>query len=235
MLKKVLTVLIAVGLATQALAFTPTEYNEPLVGVGTVQESPNPGDSYLITPAIGSTAGGFAFSMTGAVESTIDGATEAVGLTLLLASDVLSTDTLIDNGGGNFDLILRVESVDDISPVGFATGGVAADTAGLFLGGNAGGSSVDFPAPAIVSLATVEVFDVAGASSAGPFDITSFANFTDGPGGGWDGGLGVTFGAGSAGDVGAYELVVNYTIPEPASVVMIGIGILGLGMLRRRR
>ncbi|MEM8681650.1 MAG: hypothetical protein AAGF97_20065, partial [Planctomycetota bacterium] len=129
-----------------------------------------------------------------------------------------------------------VESTDDLSPGGFNVGGSPADTAGLFLGGNAGADPVDFPNPAIVSLATVELFDAAGGSLGGPFDITGFANFTAGPGGGWDGGVGVTFGAGSAGiGIAAYDLIVEYNmVPEPTSMLTCLFGLLGLGWVRRR-
>ena len=215
------------AVANLAFAYEVSEAPDLQPWTGVPQESPNAGDAYLITPGIGD-AGGFGFAMTDAVNSTIDGATEVVGLTLDNQADVESTDTVIDNGGVNYTLILDVVSTDDLAP------GSAGDMAGLFVGGNANGDPVDFPAPAIVSLATVEVFDLAGANAGGPFDITSFGNFTAGPGGGWDGGLGVSFGADSAGNIGGYQLVVDYNmVPDPAAGILLLVGMVAL--MRRRR
>lgn len=173
-----------------------------------------PGDSYLATPGIGG-AGGFAFSMNGAVESTIDSMSEVVGMTLATATtmpaNVDSVDTIVSNGSGNFVLTLRVSSTEDLAPAGFGVGGMAADTAGFFMGAAGGGSPVNFTRAAIVNSATIALLDVAGAPLAAPFDITTFANFANPAfGGGWDGSLGVTFGAGSVGGIFGYELVVDY-------------------------
>ena len=232
-----LVVLFCFAIASSAVAqYTPQDaFNVVAAYESDIEQTPVAGDAYLITPGVGG-AGGFAFSMIGAVDSVFDGATETVGTTLENGLDVSSSDSIADLGGNAYTVTLNVSAAESLSPAGFSVGGLTADTAGLFMGGNAGANPLDFPAPAIVSLATVEILDLAGGNLAGPFDITGFGNFTAGTGGGWDGGVGVTFGAGSAGaDIGGYELNVTYTIPEPSSATLLGLtSLLGLGFIRRR-
>ncbi len=171
-----------------------------------------PGDNYIFTPGLGSTVG-FAFSMTGATDSIIDGAGETVGAALLAPNDpVISTDTVVDNGGGNFDLTLSITSAGDLCPAGFTVGGATADTAGVFMGANAGGSPVNFINAPVVNTATVSILDAGGVVIGGPFDISGFADFADPDfGGGWNGSVGVSFGAGSAGNIFGFQFDINYT------------------------
>lgn len=191
------TSILAIGLASPALAQIP-------------------GDAYFCAPGIGNT-GGFALSATGVTDSVINGATEVIGTTLAApTSPINSTDTVVANGGGNFVLTIRMDSVGDVCPAGFNLGGVPADIAGFFLGANAGADPINFTNVALVNSAAISVLDLTGAVGAGPFDISGFANFADPAfGGGWNGSLGVTFGAGSVGGIGGFELVVDYTEGGP--------------------
>ncbi len=182
------------------------------------------GDSFFMIPAIGSATGGFATSMTDAVDSTINGLSEQVGTSLVSQSAVHCTDSLTYHGAGQFELILRLESSDDLAPAGFTVGGSPATSAGVFLGANAGGSPVNFVAPAIVTSATLTILDLSGAVSAGPFDVSSFAAFADPAfGNGWNGSFGLSLGAGSVGGIGGYELAVSFSSPGISSVDAFGL------------
>ena len=197
------------------------------------------GDNYFVAPGIGSTAEGFFINadMAGIADSTAGAGATSIGFGID-GSEIFSENTVTDNGGGNFDIEIRLfTSGPDIAPGGFAgPNGGALDTAGFFLGGNAGGDPFEFSDAVFNNSATLDFLDGTGASLlGGAADISGFANFTDGPGGTWDGGLGVTFGAGSAG-LGAVEYVFNgnFTkIPAPGAAALFGLG--GLAAARRRR
>ena len=238
-LTKRLVLLLSVALASSAFAqYTFNDASHITVqSNATIQQAPVPGDAYFISPGIGSLAP-VQFFLSGAnADSIINDGTEVVGATLGTGADIESYDSLAALGGDMFTLTVGITSTDDLSPTGFVGTDAAMtplDVAAIFMGGNAGGDPIDFPAPAIVSAASIELFDLAGASAA-LIDITGAGSFTAGVGGGWDGSLGLQFGAGSAGDIGGYELQVTYTIPEPSSAVLGLVAMAGLGLIRRRR
>ncbi len=215
--------------------YNPTEYS------GSLPSSPTPfdvvaNDAYFFAPGIGGT-GGFALSMTGAVNSIFDGAPNVVGSTLVTNRPVTTTESLVNNGGGNYDLsiFLQAENGSTIWPTGFTVGGQPANAGGLFLGANAGGNPINFVNPAIVNSAFVDLYDTAGLPVTS-FDITAFSIFSAGPDGDWLGSLGVSFGAGSAnGSIGGFGLRVNYnSVPEPTSGLLVGLALTGIGLSRRR-
>jgi hypothetical protein len=228
-----LSLTIVVAMASYSWGdIVATEYQGPVDTSGYIPPiSPIGGDAYFITPGIGG-AGGFAISMGGATDSVIDNAGEVVGADIVGGAPITSADLLIGN-----TLQISISDANGLlSPGGFTVGGLPADTAGLFIGGNAGGDPVDFT-PHTVLAATIELFDVSGATlTGGPLDISSFSNFSNGPGGGWDGSLGVTFGAGSSGiGIARYELNVTFAkIPEPSTIAILSIATMGMISRRRR-
>lgn len=189
------------------------------------------GDSFFYVPGIGNTTG---FAIAGTFGNAVAGSSTVIGNGLAQAP-VTVDSTIIDNGGGNFDIILRMSTTAaDLAPAGFTVGGVAADRLGVFLGASAGGDPFNFSDDAFTNSATIELLNN-GVNAAGPFDIASFANFTAGPNGSWNGGFGVNFGAGSAG-IGINEIVFrgNFTVvPAPSALALVGLG--GLVAGRRRR
>ena len=192
------------------------------------------GDSFLYAAGIGSAAGGFALAITSRVDA-VAGSTTVIGGDLL-GGTVSVQSIVIDNGAGNFDVTMRMFTTGaDLAPPGFVTGPLMspATTAGVFMGANGGGNPFNFSDTALTNAASIELVGAQG-SLAGPFDISSFANFSA-AGGGWDGGFGVTFGAGSAG-LGITEYVFrgNFTVvPAPGAMAIAGLG--GLVATRRRR
>ena len=233
MIKKLIAFAAVVMLATQVQAFTPKDASHIFLD-GAGIETATAGSAYTYAPGLGG-AGGFALAAAGLVDSTVDGLSEVIGTTIDMAGAPI--DSLDTQVGGPLPLphtitLDMVSTAGDLAPSGFTVGGFPADTAGVFLGANAGGTPLSFDFPPIVTLAEISVTDLAGAVS-GPFDITGFSNFTAGPGGSWDGSLGVSFGAGTNG-VSAYKLEVTY-VPEPASSLILGLcSLLGLGIFRRR-
>ena len=119
--KLVLALAAVLAFATSSYAdFTPTVYN------GSVDFPTNlsPTGDYFLAPGIGN-GGGFFLAGGPFIDSTINDGTEDIGGDLLGGS-VLSSDLLVDNGGGNFDLILTIESTSgDLAPAGLTDGGGA--------------------------------------------------------------------------------------------------------------
>lgn len=193
------------------------------------------GDGYFQVAGLGG-AGGFAFSTLGAVDDLFDGAGQNIGADLIAGTHdgLAETDTFAGAGSTGTITFGITGSNGELAPAGFTVGGFAADTAGYFLGANAGGNPVDSVPAILVSSAFIELFDSSGASLLNA-DITGFGNFTAGAGGTWDGSLGVSFGAGSAGaGIATYVVTVNGTlVPAPASAALLGLG--GLVAVRRRR
>ena len=148
----------------------------------------------------------------------IDGDSEVIGGTLISGADIVSYDSLTSLGGNTFTLTLGIESTGDLSPIGFIgnLSDIPFDRAALFIGANAaGGEPLNFPSPAIVSAAEVELYDIFG-FSIGVFDVSDSASLTAGTldptDGGWNGSLGVEFGPGSAGQISRYEFNVTYSL-----------------------
>ncbi len=222
---------------TALASITPVSYSNPLLGVDgsqATQGSPA-GDAFFVAPGIGN-AGGFFLAGGPFADSAIGNVGDAIGAGLGGGFNVAVDSSVVDNGGGNFDVRVYLYSLDgsDMFPAGFVDGGgVALDSAGFFLGASAGGDPIDFSDVATTNSATIEVFDAAGPAG-GPFDISGFANFSN-LGGGWDGSLGVSFGAGSAGaGINGIELLVNVTVvPAPAGLAPLALA--GLVASRRRR
>ena len=196
------------------------------------------GDTYFAAPGIGSDVEGFFLNSDadGVADSVAGAGSTQVGLTI--DGQPIFTSSTITGGPSTFDIEIRLFTTGtDLAATGISgPNGGALDTAGFFLGGNAGGDPFEFSEPVFTNSATIDAIDGTGASLlGGGADISGFANFTDGVGGTWDGGLGVTFGAGSAG-AGIVEYVFqgNFTkIPAPGTAVLMGFG--GLAAARRRR
>lgn len=209
----------------------PTEFTGVVHNPG--HQSTQGADLVTVANGIGNT-GGFALAATGLTDHTIGATDEVVGGGLV-SGDIVVTSSMTHNGGGNYDIAITLYSSDgsDLFPSGFTVAGLAADTGGFFMGVNAGGDPINFSDVALTNSATIEIFDSAGPAG-GPFDISGFANFSA-LGGGWDGSVGVSFGAGSAGaGINAVELLVNVTVvPAPAGLAGLALG--GLVASRRRR
>lgn len=192
------------------------------------------GDAYTQVAGLGSTAG-FAIATLGAVTDTFDGASQAIGSGIIGGTHTGIAEVNTFGGAGSTGMIqFGLTSTVEMVPTGFTVGGQTANRAGFFVGANAGGNPVDFANGVVVSLATIELFNTAG-TSLGLSNITSFANFTAGAGGTWDGSLGVAFGAGSAGlSIGAFIVTIEGTlVPTPATASLLALG--GLVAVRRRR
>lgn len=239
-MKNIMT-MCSVVTATAGMAVagvTNVGYTGPLVGLDGsqgVQGDPS-GDSFFVAPGLGNAGGFFLATAAGTgAEATAGGIGDYVGDTLLGAG-IFVDSSIVDNGGGNFDVSIYMYSADgsDLAPAGFTDGGgIALDTFGFFMGANGGGSPLDFSGVALTNSATIEIFDAVGPAG-GPFDVSGFANFAA-LGGGWDGSFGVSFGAGSAGaGINAVEFLVNVTVvPAPAGMATLALG--GLVATRRRR
>jgi hypothetical protein len=224
--------LAATAGAASALNLQATEYTGTVLGQTQQLLGDPTGSTFFYSSGVGSAAGGFALAIPMAADAVV-GATTIIG-TDLTGGTVSVESTVVDNGGGNFDVTMRMFTDGaDLSPGGFTTGGVTADTAGVFMGGNGGGTPFQFSDTAITNSAEIELIGAAG-SIAGPFDISAFGNFTA-DNGGWDGGFGVTFGAGSAGlGITEYVFTGNFTVvPAPGAMAIAGLG--GLVATRRRR
>lgn len=191
------------------------------------------GDTYFFVPGIGG-AGGFAIAGT-FTPTLFDTAPAPIG-TLVTNAVVTADETQsplvpVDT----FDVSLSLTSSDgELFPDGFNVGGMPANTAGLFLGDNAGGDPLDFSAPVVVNTATITFNDALGGEIAA-FNVGGSSQFSDGPNGTWDGGFGFSFGAGSAG-LGVAEALfeANVTlVPEPGSASLLLLA--GAGLLTRRR
>ena len=197
-------------------------------GVGPVD-----GDSYFIAPGAGTESG---FQLAGGPfeNSIIDGSGEIIGNDFG-GGMILSTDELIHNGGNNYDLVFRIESVGgNILPSGVVgDSGVELTSLGIFVGG--GIDNVALQSPVIAETAEIEVFNTTG-GSIGVLNVIDFGNFATGPGGGWDGSLGFNFGNQIAiGDIGAVELQINFNaVPEPTTFGFLAASGIAL-VLRRRR
>ncbi len=217
------------GMATAGFTVSEASYD---FGI-TAPASPA-GDTYFQVAGLGG-AGGFAIATLGAVDDTFDGAAQVIGGGIVAGTHTGAAETNTFGGAGSSGTITFGLSTDadELAPGGFTVGGLPADTLGIFVGANAGGNPLDSTPGIVVSLATVELFDAAG--SVGLFDITAFGNFTAGAGGTWDGSVGVSFGAGSAGaGITGYEFsITGTTLPTPASAALLGLG--GLVAVRRRR
>lgn len=196
------------------------------------EQSPQGTDDVRIAPGLGN-AGGFVLAGGPFTDHAFPSVGENIGAGL--NSDILLSSSMVDNGGGNFDIRIFMESIDgsDMFPSGFASGGVPLTRAGFFMGANAGGPVLSFEDVALTNSATIEIFDSAG-SAGGPFDISGFGVFSA-LGGGWSGSLGVNFGDDTAGlGINAVELLVNVTVvPAPGAVALLAMG--GLVTTRRRR
>ena len=193
-------------------------------------------DTYFIAPGAGFIDG---FQLAGGPFelSTLDFASEEIGLDITGSGIVTSSDALIQNTATNFDLTLRLETTGNFLPDGSSsdTGGIL-ETLGLFVGG--GIDPLDFNQPVFANTAVIEVFDSAE-GSLGLLDVVGLQNFTSGVGGGWDGSVGINFNSAiEIGDVSAIEFRVNYDIdaaavPEPTAG-LIALSALSLTLRRRR-
>ena len=193
--------------------------------------------TYFIAPGAG-IAKGFQVAGGPFVDSTFDGILDVVGPDISGNGMIVSSESLTDNGGGNFDLVLRIATTvgGNLLPTGvIGDSGEELTSLGLFVGG--GINPVDVIDPIIANTAQIEVFDT-DADSLGTIDVIDMSNFTTGLGGGWDGSLGLNFGnAIEIGDVGAIELQINFgsqSVPEPSSALVL-VSLLSLTMTRRRR
>ncbi|MEO1584094.1 MAG: PEP-CTERM sorting domain-containing protein [Planctomycetota bacterium] len=196
-------------------------------------------DGYFLAPGIGSAASGFGLAGSNIVDSTFDGAAEAIGTSInggILAGfdGTLSGDV---SAIGNSVIQISVFDNDnaDLQPAGVTLGGVPADQSGLFLGANAGGNPLDFSNPAFVNEALYFGLDAAGVPVF-VIDVTAtLNNFNLNPDGSWDGSLGIVLNAPSVG-LGVVETGFQFDIdivPAPSTAALLGLG--GLAAARRRR
>ena len=193
------------------------------------------GSTYFIAPGAGVDKG---FQVAGGpfVDSTFDFNPDTIGPDISGQGLIVSTQSLTDNGGGNFDLVFRIETDGNFLPAGtVGDSGEVLTTLGLFVGG--GINAVDIDEPIIANTAQIEVFDT-GSGSIGAIDVIDLSNFTTGIGGGWDGSVGLNFGSAiPVGDVGAIELQINFTaqgIPEPTTGLAVCF-LISAAACRRRR
>lgn len=194
------------------------------------------GSTYFIAPGAGTEKG---FQLAGGPfeDSTYDFAFDTIGPDISGNGLIVSSESLTDNGSGNFDLVLRIATTvgGNILPSGIiGDSGEELTTLGIFVG--AGFNPVDVIEPIIANSAQIEVFNTDN-DSIGTIDVIDLANFQTGIGGGWDGTLGLNFGGAiPIGDVGAIELQINFdgqVIPEPGTG-LVGVILLSAMAVRRR-
>lgn len=230
-MKTKLIVALAASFAFASLShadFTPSVIPGTVNGPGTL----SPTGDYFLVPGIGNfTGGGFFIAGGPYVDSTINNGTEDIGPDSFGGS-VLSSDLVVNNGGGNFDLILTLESTSgELAPGGMVDAfGAPLDNAAIFLGSAAGGTDLDLSGSPPNSL-FLDAF-VAGASIfGGPVDIGSLGvDITTGN-------TGIAFGAGTAGiGIDTISFTYNFTkaVPEPTSAALLSVVGLGLMACRRR-
>lgn len=192
------------------------------------------GTTYSISNLLGApgegSGGGTAcfFQGPGPDTVTYDGVTEATSQYGTNGNIPLVSESKTDNGAGNHDLTIIVDSITpglDLFPAGFVSPNTGSPLTSLciFIGID---DLLDWNGPNFVNGASLEFF--ASGSSIGNFDITSgFVN----P---WDGFLGLSFGGGAGLGIDQYVININVTkIPAPGAAVLMGVA--GLVAIRRRR
>ena len=195
------------------------------------------GSTYFIAPGAGVDKG---FQVAGGPfgDSTFDGEFDVIGPDISGNGLIVSSESLTDNGSGNYDLVFRIATTvgGNILPSGvIGDSGEELTSLGIFVGG--GINAVDIDAPIIANTAIIEVFNTSD-QSIGTIDVIDLSNFEVGLGGGWDGTLGMNFGSAiPIGDIGAIELQINFdakAVPEPAAAMLVAT-MLGLVASSRRR
>ena len=238
-MKNIVTVcsIFAATAGTALASIAPVQYTGPIFGTDPSENlNGDPtGNPFFVAPGFGNAADGFFLAGSGPFADTSAGAMmDNIGGNIDGVSSIFVDSVVTDNGGGNFDIVILLYTDGaDLAPSGFSGGTAPIDTLGFFMGANAGGTNLDFSDVAITNSASIELFNAAGPAG-GPFDIVTFGDFTA-DAGGWDGSLGVTFGAGSAGaGITGIELRVNVdVVPAPSGMALLGLG--GLVATRRRR
>ena len=190
----------------------------------------SPAGDYFSVPGLGSAAEGFFIGGGPFVDSTFNDAGEAIGPDIL-GGNVTSSDLLTDNGGGSFNMLLTLSTDSgDFAPAGVTgPGGSTLDLLGWFVGGNAGGTPIDWNGATVIS-ANLDAFDGGGASLfGGPVELVGLG--FDIQSGSW----GVNFGGGAGLGIETITLDVELSkaIPEPTSIAIMSV--LGLGLVTRRR
>lgn len=225
-------VLATFGFATSfaSASFSVSEWNGVLEGADAYGSFAPAEGEYRVVSGLGSSAG-FALALSGVTNADFAVNPSLVGSTLGAAPEQAFSTALQTIESSGYLLQITLSSIGDLAPSGFTVGGQPATSAGFFLGTNASGPPVNIPGGAQVISAIFEAFSLSG-ESLGQFDITSFAVFSSGPGGTWNGSLGLNLGAGTAGGIGAMQLRVLY-VPAPGAIALLGIA--GLAGSRRRR
>ena len=212
-----------------------------MLAIEQVHADPLPAN-YTFFPTIGSVAGD-ASSAANLVNAFYQpGTPSIIGQSIVDGTDISVDETHSDNGDGTCLLSITMTAENgELWPGGLAVSGQPALSGGLFFGANSGAAGVDlaFDLPSIVSSATVELFDSAGTSTGAPIDISTLPDFTAGPGGSWDGSLGIIFNSITGLGTGSVDLTVVYSdathaVPEPASTALLG-WVLAAVAIRRRR
>jgi len=204
-------------LANAAIAVMLTVSNVSYADIAT-------GD-YFISPIVQNAAGVFGFPFLEGTSdnpnSVIDGGAAIIGTTFDPFSGpvpVSSSNMQVDNGDGTFDLILTISTANDadLASIEFVGPG------SLFLAvgdGVAGGIPVTLAAHTIIS-ADLFFTNQAG-DDLGTFDVSGLSNFSDGPGGGWNGNLLFSAGPNTNGTgISVISLVITGTpvVSEPETV-----------------
>ncbi len=190
-------------------------------------------DGYFLGHAIGG-AGGFAL-ISPNVDSIFNGASEVLGADGTTGGTITSSDaTLVGDVFALGNTVIQVQldtTAADMFISGFTVGGLPADSAGMFMGANAGGNPLDFTNPAFMNQALLYTIDASGATT-NVFDVTGIMG-TLGDGS-WDGSAGVSIsGLMDAGTVAAgFQFDLNI-VPAPGSAALFGFA--GLVATRRRR
>ncbi len=175
--------------------------------------------------------GGYGFLTTGARTLTFDGVGETFALDRSSNAALVTVNESQTSLGGNDYLVsIFFDATDDIYP------GNPGSDGGIYAGIGALGNALDFVFNVKITSAIFSIYNSSGALIANSDFINSIGNPDP-----WDGifpraGVVAGYIPATGRDITRMQLDFHVTrVPEPSTLVLLGIGLAGIGFARRRR